>query len=44
MMYALNGNIADAEAAFLEEKKRFPEAEVFIDGMMQRALANTGGE
>lgn len=42
MMYAMNGDIAEAEQAFLEEKKRFPEAEVFIDGMMQRALSSSG--
>lgn len=42
MMYAMNGDIGEAEKAFLEEKRRFPEAEVFIDGMMQRALSNSG--
>lgn len=38
MMYAENGDIARAEEAFLEERNRFPEAAVFIDGMMHRAL------
>ncbi|MBV1880070.1 MAG: DUF4810 domain-containing protein [Pseudomonadales bacterium] len=36
-MYALKGNIAQAEDAFNEEKARYPESVVFIDGMMNRA-------
>lgn len=44
MMYAMNGDIAEAEAAFLEEKNLFPEAEVFINGMMERVLLNSGVE
>ena len=39
-LYAIQGNIADSQSAFLEEKARFPEATIFIDGMMQRAKNN----
>jgi hypothetical protein len=39
-MYAMNGDVAQAEAAFKAERDRFPEASVFIDGMMARARAN----
>lgn len=41
-IYAMNGNESQAEAAFYEEKERFPESAVFIDGMMERALQNRG--
>lgn len=37
IMYASLGKLADAEAAFEEEKSRFPESAILIDGMMQRA-------
>lgn len=37
MMYASIGNMAAAEAAFANEKALYPESEVFLDGMLQRA-------
>ena len=39
MMYALNGDASQAEAAFYKERDLFPESEVLIDGMMARSLA-----
>ena len=39
-MYALLGNLGLSEDAFNEEKARFPESTVFIDGMMKRAMKN----
>ena len=41
MMYALNGDASQAEAAFYKERELFPESEVFIDGMMARAFARS---
>ncbi len=41
-MYAMNGDVSQAEAAFNEERELFPESAVFIDGMMERALRNQG--
>jgi hypothetical protein len=35
-MYALEGDIGQAKAAFLTEKTLFPESASFIDGMMSR--------
>ena len=42
-MYAMIGNEAEAESAFLLERELFPESAVLIDGMMERALRNQGG-
>ena len=42
MMYALNGDAPQAEAAFYKERELFPESAVFIDGMMARSLAQDG--
>ena len=39
-MYALLGNLELSKDAFNEEKARFPEAAIFIDGMMKRAMKN----
>jgi hypothetical protein len=39
-LYAMNGNVSQAEAAFNEERELFPESAVFIDGMLERALQN----
>lgn len=39
-MYATQGNIKQAENAFLEEKKLYPESAVLIDGMLKRARAH----
>jgi len=39
MMYALNGNASQAEAAFHKERDFFPESEVLINGMMARSRA-----
>jgi hypothetical protein len=39
MMYALNGDASQAEAAFYQERELFPESAVFIDAMMARSLA-----
>jgi len=39
-MYALLGNTGLSQDAFNEEKARYPESSVFIDGMMQRAKNN----
>jgi hypothetical protein len=39
MMYALNGDVSQAEAAFYKERELFPESGVFIDGMMARSFA-----
>ncbi len=39
MMYAINGDLSLAEDAFQQERDLFPEAAVFIDGMMARALS-----
>lgn len=39
-LYAIQGNVAESKAAFLEEKTLFPEATIFIDGMMKRAMNN----
>lgn len=36
-MYAIEGSVVASNEAFSEEKKRFPESAVFIDGMMGRA-------
>lgn len=36
-MYAIEGSVTASNQAFAEEKKRFPESAVFIDGMMERA-------
>ena len=41
-MYAMNGDVSQAETAFNEERELFPESAVFIDGMMERALLNRG--
>ena len=41
-MYAMNGDVSQAEVAFNEERELFPESAVFIDGMMERALQNQG--
>ena len=41
-LYAMNGNVPLAEAAFNEERALFPESAVFIDGMLERALQNQG--
>lgn len=44
MMYAMEGSVAQAEEAFAEEVKRYPESEVFIQGMMTRVKTkNTQG-
>lgn len=43
LMYAMNGNASESEAAFLLERELFPESAVLIDGMMERALRNQGG-
>lgn len=43
LMYAMNGNESQAEAAFLLERELFPESAVFIDGMMERAYKHRGG-
>jgi hypothetical protein len=37
-MYAIQGNVEQSQAAFLQEKLLFPESAIFIDGMMARAL------
>ncbi|WP_019602501.1 DUF4810 domain-containing protein [Teredinibacter turnerae] len=37
MMYAMVGNQSAAEQMLMEEKARFPESAVFIDGMLERA-------
>lgn len=39
-MYALLGNTGLSQREFIEEKTLFPESAAFIDGMMNRALAN----
>lgn len=39
-LYATQGNASESKSAFLEEKTRFPEAAIFIDGMMTRAKNN----
>lgn len=36
-MYAIQGNVEQSQAAFLQEKLLFPESAIFIDGMMTRA-------
>jgi hypothetical protein len=41
MMYALNGDASQAEAAFHKERDFFPESEVLIDGMMARSIARS---
>jgi hypothetical protein len=41
MMYAMNGDLSLAEDAFQQERDLFPEAAVFIDGMMARALSRS---
>lgn len=43
-MYALKGNLSQAQDAFNEEKSLYPESAVFIDGMMSRALKERKGE
>jgi len=35
-MYAIEGSVTASNDAFSEEKIRFPESAVFIDGMMDR--------
>lgn len=37
LMYASVGNMAAAEAAFINEKTLYPESAVLLDGMLQRA-------
>ncbi len=37
MMFAMQGNVEQSQAAFLQEKTLYPEAAVLIDGMMARA-------
>jgi hypothetical protein len=39
MMYALNGDASQAEAAFYKERDFFPESKELIDGMMARSRA-----
>ncbi len=41
-MYAMNGNVSQAEAALIEETKRFPESTVLIEGMLARVKKNQG--
>ena len=41
MMYALNGDVSQAEAAFYKEQDFFPESEVLIHGMMARSRARS---
>lgn len=42
-MYAIEGNVAKSNEAFLQEKALFPESALFIDGMLKRAKqANEG--
>lgn len=36
-MYAAQGNMEKAEAAFNEEKTLYPESEVLINGMLERS-------
>jgi len=40
MMYAANGDIANATRAFNKEKTLYPESQVLIDGMLERASRN----
>lgn len=40
-MYAAVGNQSDAIASFNEEKERFPESHVLINGMMSRAYGES---
>lgn len=42
-MYAAVGNESDAMASFNEEKERFPESHVFVNGMMSRAYGESAG-
>ncbi|TVZ41548.1 hypothetical protein P886_0894 [Alteromonadaceae bacterium 2753L.S.0a.02] len=44
MMYAMVGNPAAAEQAFREEKARFPESAVFIDGLLERSQKIRAGQ
>ena len=37
LMYAIQGNVAQSQAAFLKEKTLYPESAVMIDGMLKRA-------
>lgn len=41
LMHAMNGDSNQAEAAFIEERRRFPESAVFINGMMARSKNNS---
>lgn len=40
-MYAAAGNQNDAMASFNEEKERFPESHVLVNGMMSRAYGES---
>ena len=40
VMFAAVGNQDDAIASFTEEKERFPESHILIDGMMKRAYGD----
>ena len=42
MMYAVQGDASSAGNAFLEEKLRFPESAILIDGIMGRMLKAEG--
>ena len=37
-MYAIQGQVTQSQAAFNEEKARYPESKSFIDGMQKRAM------
>lgn len=37
MLYAMIGNPAASEQMLVEEKTRFPESTVFVDGLLERA-------
>ena len=39
-MYAMKGEVSQAETAFNAEKKLFPESAVCIDGMLERSINN----
>ncbi len=39
-MHSLQGNVAQAKNAFLQEKNLYPESASFIDGMLDRAYGN----
>lgn len=43
MMYAINGNKELALSALNKEKELYPEATVFIDGLIQRSISKEEG-